>query len=149
MHENWLVDIQKSEQVALANTLEDCNTYSAQFGLVLTEQQMLTLWNERKVVLKNAGRIEFGKPVFEKLVLAFASSPYIDKKNYESTLSALQEIFYNFKTEARELITDDELIEKMRYCFNEVCHGVIEYLSETILTEWVRERRMDNMGFCE
>ncbi len=149
MRENWLMNIQENEQVALTNTLEGCNAYSAQFGLVLTEKQMLTLWNERKVVLKKAGRIEFGKPAFEKLVVAFASSPYIDRKNYESTLSALQETFYYFKTEARDTVPDDELIEKMSYYFNEVCHGAVEQLSETLLTEWVREKRMSYMGYSE
>ena len=47
----------------------------------------------------------------KKLIEAFCDSPYIMQSNYEETLEELQDIFYFFKEEAMEQISDDELIE--------------------------------------
>ena len=49
----------------------------------------------------------------KKLIEAFCDSPYIMQSNYEETLEELQDIFYFFKGEAMEQISDDELIEFM------------------------------------
>ena len=52
------------------------------------------------------------------LLEAFCDSPYIMQSNYEETLEELQDIFYFFKGEAMEQISDDELIEFMKRDFD-------------------------------
>ena len=39
------------------------------------------------------------------------SSPYTDKENYVENINDMQEIFYYFKSEVLDLISDDEVIE--------------------------------------
>jgi hypothetical protein len=71
----------------------------------------------------------------------FCDSPYIHSRNYEETLSELQDIFYYFKGEAMERLSDDELIGAMSKVFNGVAHGSLEYLAETSLEELCRKLR--------
>ena len=77
----------------------------------------------------------------KKLIEAFCDSPYIMQSNYEETLEELQDIFYFFKEEAMEQISDDELIEFMTRDFDGKCQGSIEYLSGTSLEELCRGTR--------
>ena len=66
----------------------------------------------------------------KKLIEAFCDSPYIMQSNYEETLEELQDIFYFFKEEAMEQISDDELIEFMKRDFDGKCQGSIVVLLE-------------------
>ena len=90
----------------------------------------------------------------KKLIEAFCDSPYIMQNNYEETLEELQDIFYFFKEEAMEQISDDELIEFMKRDFDGKCQGsivvllengdlekILEYLSGTSLEELCRGTR--------
>ena len=52
-----------------------------------------------------------------------------------------EDIFYFFKGEAMEQISDDELIEFMKRDFDGKCQGSIEYLSGTSLEELCRGTR--------
>ena len=61
------------------------------------------------------------------------NEPYINKENYAETLYELIEIFYEYKNETMDLITDDELIAFMKKSFDGICQGNLEYLSGTIL----------------
>ena len=50
------------------------------------------------------------------------------------------EIFYEYKNETMDLMTDDELIEFMKQSFDGVCQGDLEYLSGTVM-----HRMRDNL----
>lgn len=91
--------------------------------------------------LNDTGRIEFGTGILKKLVDAFCSSPYISQENYVDTIIELQDIFYYFKNESMERISDDELIEYMKNHFDEECQGSLEYLMGTSLEELCRDLR--------
>lgn len=41
----------------------------------------------------------------------------------------LQELFYSFKNECHDLVSDDELIGAMRLIYNEVARGSTEYVA--------------------
>ena len=91
--------------------------------------------------------VEFGKGVLEKLIYAFCDSSYIYQENYVDTLSRLQDIFYLYKNESMDELTDDELIEYMRKTFDETCHGSLDYLEETCLEEFARNIRRSTHKF--
>lgn len=105
------------------------NEKSQKFGLLLTHEQALRLMETRVNILKAVGRIELGQSVIAKIIKAFCSSPYITSECYVQTLHELIEIFYYYKNETMDHISDDELIEFMRESFDDVCHGSLELLS--------------------
>ena len=113
--------------------IADCNAMSQKFGLVLSNQQIRNLLEHRLVALQNAGRVEFGDGVLKKLITAFCSSPYLSQNNYEETLFSLQEMFYYYKTESLEHLSDDALITAMQTVFNGARQGSVEYLAGTSL----------------
>ena len=117
------------------------NEYTCNFGLSLTKQDVAELMNRRKECLMEQQRVEFGKGVLEKLVYAFCDSDYIYQENYAETLARLQDIFYLYKNESMDELTDDELIDVMREAFDGECQGSLEYLEESCLEKFEREVR--------
>lgn len=117
------------------NEVLKCNQTTRQFGLVLTEKQALALVETRSHALKKNGRIEFGGGVIDKIIHSFCDSPYLSMCNYEDTLHELLEIFYYYKNETMDLISDDDLIHYMKKAFNGVCQGSFEILSERELSK--------------
>lgn len=105
------------------------NDTSRLYGLELSEQQAKALVENRNKVLRDTGRIETDSSVLERLVYLFCDSPYVSKSNYEDTLNALLELFYIFKNETNEKISDEELLDFMKTSFDGDCFGSIELLS--------------------
>jgi len=122
------------------------NQSSEQYDLRLSDEAIAVLMNDRKVILKEQGRVEFKGGVLKKLIAAFCDSPYIWQDNYEDTLGRLQEIFYLYKNESEDRLTDDELIRFMKERFNGECGGSCDYLEETCLQEPAREIRREGKG---
>ena len=138
-----LINIQSSQisKMAVQEVL-NCNDLSSKFGLVLTKKDATELVQTRTEALKSNGRIEFGGGVIEKIIYEFCDSPYINKQNYVSTLNELVEIFYYYKNETLDAISDDELISYMKKAFNGVCQGSLEILSERELYNLSRKIRL-------
>lgn len=118
-----------------------CNDKTEQFGLTMTEQEANELIVCRNESLKRYNRVEFGNGILDRLVYEFCDSQYIDQQNYVQILKRLQDIFYEFKNESQEQLTDDELITAMRKLFEEECGGDLDYLEESILPEFMSEIR--------
>ncbi len=132
MEESYLEIVNKRKQIEIAN-IKKCNEYTTQYGLILSDDQINNLLERRKETLKETGRIEFREGIIDKLIKEFCDSPYINQENYATTLYELIEIFYEYKNETMDLITDDELIEFMKKSFDGICQGDIEYLSGTVM----------------
>jgi len=132
-----LIPIQMQIAAAMQD-LDACNELSSRFGLALTGEQMLRLTEQRFQALKFTGRIEFGEGVLKKLVTVFCDSLYITQQNYEETLGELQDIFYYFKNESGDTLSDDELIEAMKSVFDGKAQGSLEYLSGASLENLCR-----------
>ena len=126
---------------AAEQELRMCNEHTAAFGLVLTEADIGQLAQGHVDALRSTGRVEFGGGVLQKLVDAFRDSPYITQENYAQTLSELQEIFYYFKNESMDRLSDDELIGAMKEVFDVQAQGSLEYLAGTALEELCRKTR--------
>ena len=128
MDEMYLIPMQQ-QMSAARRELRECNAYSGRFGLTLRENEIAELAEGRAEALRASGRIEFGGGILPKLIRAFCGSPFIVQENYADVLSELQEIFYYFKNETRDRLTDDELIELMVKVFNGRAQGSAEYLA--------------------
>lgn len=115
-----------------------CNQDTAVYGLVLTGQQAVALAHTRTGALKDTKRIEFNSGIIDKLIMAFCNSPYITNENYEDTLHELIEMFYDFKNDTWDVVSDDELISFMKRAFNGRCHGSLELLSVEALSQLSR-----------
>lgn len=102
-----------------------CNKVSSVFGLSLTPVQAAELVETRSKALKDAGRIEFGGGIIEKLVFEFCDSVYIQQSDYADIMNEMVEMFYQFKNAVRDRLNDEELIQFMRDAFDR-CEGSIE-----------------------
>lgn len=77
----------------------------------------------------------------KKLLFELCDSPYLEQEQLAETLAALQEIFYLYKNESLEELTDEELLSYMKEKFDGECRGDLEYLSGTVLEEFARTVR--------
>ena len=122
LFDHFLMEKQAVSEVLL------CNAITAHYSLTLSEAQALELIETRAHSLKSVGRIEFGGGIIEKTILAFAESPYISQYQYAEILNDLVEIFYYFKNETLDLMSDDDLIGYMKKYFDGVCQGSLDQL---------------------
>jgi len=118
-----------------------CNDYTGRFGLSLTQTQAVELVETRSLSLRDNGRIEFGGGVIDKIIREFCDSPYISMHNYAETLHELIEIFYFYKNDTLDLISDDDLIKFMKSAFDGVCQGSLDLLSGRELYNLARNLR--------
>lgn len=121
--------------------IEKCNEFTAEFGLILSRFEAAELVETRNIALKNSGRIEFGGGVISKIIREFCDSPYISMHNYAETIHELTEIFYYYKNETLDLMSDDDLIKLMKNSFDGKCHGSLELLSGRELANMARNLR--------
>lgn len=118
------------EQNQLSKVIKT-NESTEQFGLSLTEQDARLILEERKNSLVEQKRIEFGEGIATKIIYEFCDSDYIHQSNYVDTVIRLQEIFYLYKNEMQDEITDDELLHLMKEQFENLCFGDLDYLENT------------------
>lgn len=116
-------------QKRIIEKIEKCNEFTGRFGLCLSRDDAALLAETQDKSLKNSGRIEFGDGVIDKLIWEFCDSPYISMHNYTEILHELIEIFYDYKNETLDLISDEELIKLMKISFDGICQGSTELLS--------------------
>ena len=128
----------EQNQKEIAN-IKACNEITNKYGLILNDKQIHNLLEKRKNALKHTGRVEFRESILEKIIKEFCDSPYITQTNYENILYELIEIFYTYKNETMDIVTDDELIKFMKKSFDGICKGNIDYLSGTIMYEIKKE----------
>lgn len=144
MNEDFVMILSEQKQ---ADIIRKTNVYTNRFGLSLTDDDIGELLARRRECLEEQRRVEFGTGILDKLIFAFCDSDYIYQENYPEIIMRLQEIFYLYKNESMDELTDDELISFMRKAFEEECQGSLEYLEETILDEFAREIRTDTRKF--
>lgn len=130
MDKNWMVLLQQQNQLS---KMMETNRLTQQYGLALTEQEAKLIVGERARALQKERRVEFGESITPKIIYEFCDSDFIDQNNYVETLIRLQEIFYLYKNEMQDEITDAELLHFMREQFENICFGDLEYLEGTCL----------------
>ena len=121
---DWLVLQQKEQLSKVMGT----NEITKRYGLALSEQEAQLILEEQKGALKKYQRAEFGTGITSKIIYEFCDSSYIDQNSYVDTIIRLQEIFYQYKNEMLDEITDDELLHLMKEQFELICYGDLDYL---------------------
>lgn len=139
--------IRKEREKKELAALLSCNEKTRRFGLSLTQEQAGELVICRNNSLKKYQRVEFGSGILDKLIYVFCDSAYIDNNNYAETMQKLQDVFYAFKNETQDKVTDDEILNFMKEQFENVCYGDIEYLSGTCLERFSRAVRNGYRGY--
>ena len=138
LFDNKLLEVQAVSDIML------CNQTTQQYALSLTEKQAMELVETRTTSLKHSGRIEFGSGIIGKLIAVFCDSPHLSQSNYERDLHELIEIFYYFKNETLDLMSDDDLLATMKKYFDGVCGGDLDLLKSRELERIARNVRLGN-----
>lgn len=112
----------------LTNELLTVNEEINNYGLSLTKDEALSIIEKRNESLEDNGRIEFNNVLVKKLIIEFASSSYITKDNFAETIYDLIDIFYFYKNETYDKLSDDELISIMRESYDNECEGSLDLL---------------------
>lgn len=66
--------------------------------------------------LNRRTKTQFGRRILDRLIYTFCDSQYISQDSYAETLTKLQNIFYQFKNESADRVTDDELLARQLRC---------------------------------
>ena len=128
MENNGLVSGARGLLAALEQRLMQSNEISQRYGLALTPAQARALITAERQTLRDCGRLEFGEGILPRLIYTFCDSPFISRGDYAQTLEALEDLFYTFKNELNDALSDDELLEAMRMIFHGRAQGSLEYL---------------------
>lgn len=115
--------------------IKECNTFLVKYSLNLSELEIKQIIEKKNESLKRSGRIEFEECIADKMIKAFCDSSYVNQENFADTICELIEIFYYYKTETKNLIADDELINFMRKYYDEIACGDVEYLASKVLEQ--------------
>ena len=135
MDHNLMALLQKQD---LTEQILKTNDVTERFGITLSEEDVGLILAERKQVLREQRRVEFGEGIVPKLIFEFCDSAYVDQENFVDTIIRLQEIFYLYKNETLDAMTDEELLRLMKEQFENVCCGDLDYLEGTGLAELAR-----------
>ncbi|MEH2929366.1 hypothetical protein D3Z58_15020 [Clostridiaceae bacterium] len=143
MDTNWMIYLQSQNQLA---KVMETNRTTEKWGLVLNEQEAKLILEERAHALRQERRVEFGPGIAEKVIYEFCNSDFINQENYVDTIIRLQEIFYLYKNEMQDEITDDELLHLMKEQFENLCYGDLDYLEGTCLDNFAQAIRAGYEG---
>lgn len=144
MIKDWMILLQGQNQLS---KVVGTNEITEQFGLSLTEQDAKLILEERKNSLTEQKRVEFGEGISTKIIYEFCDSDYIIQGDYVDTIIRLQEIFYLYKNEMQDEITDDELLHLMKEQFENLCFGDLDYLESTCLANFAEAIRAGYGGY--
>lgn len=145
MEENWLLVLQQTRVGKLLET----NQVTQRFGLTLTEDDVRLITEARQSTLREARRVELGDSITPKIIYEFCDSAYLCQGNYRDTIIRLQEIFFLYKNEMQDEITDDELLHFMKEQFETICYGDLDYLEGTCLANFAQAIRAGYRDYSE
>lgn len=135
-----------THQVQLQQLLQTNEQIKA-YGLTITPAEAEMLLAERQRTLKDEQRLEWGEMILPKLMQTFAPSCYIMQSNYCESIIRLQEIFFLFKNEMADEMSDDELLNVMQELFETICAGDLDHLAGTCLSIFAQAVRAGYRGY--
>lgn len=124
--------------------LQNVNHIAEEYGLTLTKTQLQSLIAAEAHTLRSTGRLELGQGVLPRLITAFCDLPFINRDSWADTLETLQELFYNFKNDLNDALSDDELVEAMHTIFHGRAQGSLEYLENMDINRLFYALRSDD-----
>ena len=138
MQNNYLQKLSENYQVG---QILKTNETSKENGLTLTEEEAKALVAARGDTLREERRVEFGDSISPKLIRTFADSSFLNQEDYAETIARLQEIFFLYKNESMDMVSDDELLGIMKNAYENESAGDLEYLEGTALEAFARSVR--------
>lgn len=141
MQKNWYELMEAGQKKRELERVLACNEKTQAFGLTVTAEEAEKLMVCRHDALMNQRRVEFGRGILPELIEVFCDSPYLQQDSFADTVAQLQDVFYLYKNEAGDHLTDEELLTFMKEQFDGVCGGSVEYLEETCLERFARAVR--------
>lgn len=139
-----MVLLQRQQQLS---KVVETNKATAPYGLVLSQKDAELILEERMHALQEQRRVEFGEAIAPKIIYEFCDSDFIDQNNYVGTIIRLQEIFYLYKNETNDELTDDEFLHLMKEQFEQICFGDLDYLEGTCLNLFSQAVRAGYQGY--
>lgn len=140
---NWMALLERAQ----IQKVMESNQYTEQYGLTLSAQDAEVLTQERKSTLMEQKRVEFGESILPRIIYEFCDSAFISQSNYVESLVRLQEIFFLYKNEMLDEISDEELLNFMKEQFETVCFGDFDYLEGTCLDIFAQAVRAGYRGY--
>ena len=138
MQNNYLQKLAEDYQVG---QILKTNETSKENGLTLTKEDATALVAARGDTLREERRVEFGDSISPKLIRTFADSSFINQEDYAEIIARLQEIFFLYKNESMDMVSDDELLGIMKNAYENESGGDLEYLEGTALEAFARSVR--------
>lgn len=142
MERNWLELVRQNRLAAVLKT----NKVTERYGLTLTQEDAELILEAGQNALRQERRVELGEGIAEKIIFEFCDSAYIEQSNFAETIARLQEIFFLYKNEMLDEISDEELLHFMKEQFETVCFGDLEYLEGTCLDIFAQAIRAGYQG---
>ncbi len=149
MEDSLFPALRQAQKAAMAETLRKTNSLTERYGLSLSEAQIAALTDARMASLLDTGRVETGEGILPKLIYAFCDSPFLFRDEYCQTLASLQDLFYTFRNELEDALSDDELILAMQRLYNGPGQGSLEYLENATVSDLYRAWQGDEEGGYE
>lgn len=149
MEDSLFPALRQAQKAAMAETLRKTNSLTERYGLSLSEAQIAALTDARMTSLLDTGRVETGEGILPKLIYAFCDSPFLFRDEYCQTIAALQDLFYTFRNELEDALSDDELILAMQRLYNGPGQGSLEYLENATVSDLYRAWQGDEEGGYE
>ncbi len=135
MENNWMVLMQQKNQIA---KVMEAGQAGIGYGLSLSEEEAKLIVEARTHALGQERRVEFGEGIAPRIIYEFCDSDFISQDEYALTIIRLQDIFYLYKNETQDELTDEELLHFMKEQFETVCFGDLDYLEGTCLNIFPR-----------
>ncbi len=133
---NYLSIFQNSMLVSAQNQyvskeLLTLNDTIRENGIVLSSADCKGIAQFRSEALAENERVEVGLGAVKRIIEEFSDSGYVNQQNFRLVVEGLLECFYTIKTETNDLVSDDEVIEFLKYLFEEDAGGDINKLYES------------------
>ncbi|MTI65359.1 MAG: hypothetical protein FH753_02025 [Firmicutes bacterium] len=122
----------KALRKSLIEEVLKSNEKIKKYGLLLTVEDVNKIMETRNRALQSYGRIELEIRVTKMMIEKFSDSSYIDNENFVFILNELQDVFYYFKNETEDKISDNKLIDILKEYFENSCEGSIELLKSKL-----------------
>lgn len=126
--------VETNNDKKVIDSLMKLNDVTSDKGLVLKHEEIVMIIENKNDILKSLGLIEIGKSVIDDIIYAFYDSSYIDSDNYFETINELVSVFYEYQFEFSSYLSDEEIIDYMRECFDK-CGGSTSLLGSLFFDE--------------
>lgn len=110
-------EIAELEKRYVAKELMLLGEKTSEYGITLSEKDCTDIAECRYESLKENERIEVGIGAVREIIEAFCDSGYVNQLNFRETVEGLLECFYMIKTETEDRVSDEEVLDFLKYLF--------------------------------